>query len=235
VRLSDLRLSDTESGDRTAHSERRHSLVARVRPPPTTCSAYALGIAATDNGRMSDAPEMPAEEVVRIVDWLEGHEATYQVNGGWGVDGLVGRRTRRHRDLDLLLDEEHVPEMLAWLVERGYRPVEDWLPVRIELAGAAGRVDVHPMRIDHAGSGIQQGLGHEVYVHAAADRTRGIIGGRDVVVARADRQRELRTGYRLRDVDRHDLAQLDQLQHGPPRCPSSTVASIDRIGTEDDG
>jgi hypothetical protein len=118
-----------------------------------------------------DAPEMPADEVVRIVDWLEGHEATYQINGGWGVDG-----------------------------------------------------------------GIQQGLGHQVYVHASAERARGSIGGRQVVVAGADRQRELRTGYRLREVDRHDLAELDQLQDGPSKRPSSTVAGTDpRIGTEDDG
>lgn len=154
---------------------------------------------------------MPAEEVVRIVDWLDAANVTYQINGGWGVDGLVGRQTRRHRDLDLVVDEEDVPDFLDWLVDRGYRTVEDWLPVRIELASAAGRVDVHPMRIDATGDGIQQGLDHQVYVHAAGERTHGRVGGRTVVVANADRARALRAGYQIRDVDRHDLNQLDRL------------------------
>lgn len=154
---------------------------------------------------------MPADEVVTIVEWLEAANVTYQINGGWGVDGLVGRQTRRHRDLDLIIDEEEVPDFLDWLADRGYRAVEDWLPVRIELASPAGRVDVHPMRIDATGDGVQQGLDHQVYVHAAAERTRGRVGGRTVVVANADRARELRAGYQIRDVDRHDLNQLDQL------------------------
>ena len=38
---------------------------------------------------------MAATEVVQIIAWLEAAGVIYQINGGWGVDGLVGRQTRR--------------------------------------------------------------------------------------------------------------------------------------------
>lgn len=157
------------------------------------------------------ASEMPAGEVIELVEWLELAGVVYQINGGWGVDGLVGRQTRPHRDLDVFIDEQHEPAFMGWLASRGYRVIEDWRPVRVELVGVRGRVDVHPMRIDEVGDGIQQGLGDEVYLHAAGDRVEGLIAGRVVVVASAQRLRELRSGYPPRDVDSHDLAQLDQL------------------------
>lgn len=164
----------------------------------------------------ADPDQMPAAEVVEIIGWLDGAGVVYQVNGGWGVDALVGRQTRPHRDLDLFLDERREGELLAWLASRGYRVVEDWRPVRVELAGERGRVDVHPMRIGPDGDGVQQGLDGEVYVHAAARRTTGQILGRAVVVPAPARVRELRAGYPPRDVDRHDLALLDDLEEQGP-------------------
>lgn len=160
---------------------------------------------------MSIPENMPAEEVLRLVDHLVATGAIYQLNGGWGVDALVGTETRPHRDLDVFVDAEAVPSLLDWLAGRGYETLVDWLPVRAELGGPCGRVDVHPMVLDERGDGIQQGLDGEEFVHASADRTVGRIAGREVVVASADRQRRLRTGYALRDVDRHDLAMLDRL------------------------
>lgn len=154
---------------------------------------------------------MPAGEVVEIVDWLDAAGVTYQVNGGWGVDALVGRQTRPHRDLDIFIDAAREDDFLAWLFSRGYRMVEDWRPVRSEVVSHRGRADVHPMRIDTAGDGYQQGLDGDTFVHAARDRDCGRIGGRPVIVANAARLRELRMGYPARDVDRHDLAQLEHL------------------------
>ncbi|WP_156254235.1 nucleotidyltransferase domain-containing protein [Pseudactinotalea terrae] len=157
-----------------------------------------------------------AQEVALIVDWLEQAGLTYQVNGGWAVDALAGAQTRAHRDLDVFVDAAAAPRLLAWLGERGYAIVEDWRPIRVELTSATGRVDVHPMVIQRNGDGVQQGPGEQVFVHAAADRVVGTIGGREVVVASAARLRSLRSGYAHREVDLHDLAVLDRLGTGRP-------------------
>lgn len=160
---------------------------------------------------MGYSSQMTAAEVVQIVAWLDANGVVYQINGGWGVDGLVGRQTRPHQDLDLFIDEDHEAAFLAWLASRGYRVTEDWGPVRVELSSPLGRVDVHAMRLDTAGSGVQQGLGGEVYVHTSEHRVIGRIDGQEVVVASAERARQLRTGYPPRAVDLHDLALLDDL------------------------
>lgn len=154
---------------------------------------------------------MPADEVGAVVEWLITRDVTYQINGGWGVDALVGRETREHRDLDLFVDSTAVRRFLQWLSARGYHIVEDWLPIRVELASEHGRIDVHPMKLEVNGDGIQQGFGQDVFVHAAQDRAVGLIGGVEVVVASAGRQRQLRTGYEARPVDIHDLKVLDYL------------------------
>jgi len=158
------------------------------------------------------ATRMSPEEVAEVVDWVVAAGAIYQVNGGWAVDALVTRETREHRDLDVFLDSTFVPPLLEWLHGRGYHLAEDWRPVRVELAGERGRVDVHPMEIQDNGDGLQRGFGEQVFLHAARDRTMGVIGGREVVVACTARLRELRTGYEPRPVDLHDLRTLDRLR-----------------------
>nr|WP_255524196.1 lincomycin resistance protein LmrB [Terrabacter sp. MAHUQ-38] len=154
---------------------------------------------------------MRAAEVAEVVDWVVAAGAIYQVNGGWAVDALIARETREHRDLDIFLDSTFVPPLLEWLQGRGYHVTEDWRPVRVELACEHGRVDVHPMEIQDNGDGVQRGLGGQAFIHPARDRTMGVIGGRDVVVACAARLRELRTGFEPRPVDLHDLRALDRL------------------------
>lgn len=160
------------------------------------------------------SPGTTAAEVVTILEWLEEHGVTYQVNGGWAVDALVGRQTRPHADVDIFLDETALKAACSWLAERGYVSETDWLPARIEMCAGAQRVDLHPMTIDAEGNGLQRGrTGEVIFRHPAAERTTGIIGGHIVIVATATRLRQLRAGYEPRGVDSHDLALLDQISH----------------------
>ncbi|PIE99690.1 MAG: lincomycin resistance protein LmrB [Propionibacterium sp.] len=160
---------------------------------------------------MDTTDTTPVTEVLAVVNWLTSHSVVYQINGGWGVDALVGRQTRTHRDLDVFVDAEFVADLLSWLESRGYIVVEDWLPIRIEMASPQGRVDVHPMKIDADGNGVQRGFGENTFLHLAAERTTGSIGGTEVVAASKKHQQQLHEGYELREVDHHDLAILDQV------------------------
>ncbi|MGM1029052.1 MAG: nucleotidyltransferase domain-containing protein [Actinomycetota bacterium] len=155
---------------------------------------------------------MPPEEVAWFVGWLEARGVTYQCNGGWAVDALVGAQTRPHGDLDVFLDERVLDEAIAALRARGYAIVEDWRPVRIELRADERAIDLHPMRIQQNGDGVQALLDGGVLLHEAARRAVGTIGGHPVVVADSARLVELRQGYTARDVDRHDLRMLQQLR-----------------------
>ena len=61
---------------------------------------------------MVHASTTPASEVLTIIGWLTEKETVYQVNGGWGVDALVGRQTREHGDLDVFVDADAVPDLI---------------------------------------------------------------------------------------------------------------------------
>ena len=76
---------------------------------------------------------MHADEVIAVVDWLEQHGAVHVITGGWAVDALVGRATRRHRDLDVIVEAGACDQLSQWLRGRGYQVVVDWLPIRVEL------------------------------------------------------------------------------------------------------
>ena len=154
---------------------------------------------------------MPAEEVLAVVDWLEARGAVHVITGGWAVDALVGRATRPHRDLDVIVEAGACDGLARWLRGRGYEVVVDWLPIRVELRRGRCGVDLHPMKVAGRGDGVQAGFGTQVFEHRAADRTRGRIGGRRVVVATAARLMELHRGYEPRPEDLHDIALLRRL------------------------
>jgi lincosamide nucleotidyltransferase A/C/D/E len=46
---------------------------------------------------------MTAADVVEILGWLRAASADVWLDGGWGVDALVGEQTREHKDLDLIV------------------------------------------------------------------------------------------------------------------------------------
>jgi lincosamide nucleotidyltransferase A/C/D/E len=46
---------------------------------------------------------MDASDVVELIDWLEQHRIDLWLNGGWGVDALLGHQTREHQDLDITI------------------------------------------------------------------------------------------------------------------------------------
>jgi lincosamide nucleotidyltransferase A/C/D/E len=46
---------------------------------------------------------MTAADVVEILGWLGTASVDVWLDGGWGVDALVGEQTREHNDLDLIV------------------------------------------------------------------------------------------------------------------------------------
>jgi lincosamide nucleotidyltransferase A/C/D/E len=150
-----------------------------------------------------------AEQVAELYARLDERGLRFWIGGGWGVDALVGRPTRTHADLDVAVDAEQLADFLSMLHDLGFVAEVDWLPSRIELATADGRrVDVHPLAFDADGSAIQAGHGGPPFRYPADSFTWGLIGGARVPCLTAVQQLVFRTGYPLRDRDRHDIPLL---------------------------
>jgi lincosamide nucleotidyltransferase A/C/D/E len=160
---------------------------------------------------------MDAAQVLAVLERLEAASCRYWVAGGWGVDALVGKQTREHRDLDLAVDAACEAGALAALDELGYEIETDWRPARVELAAAQSRwVDLHPVRFDAAGDGRQADVDGGWFDYPRGCFVAGRIADRGVPCLSIDQQLRFRQGYELRDVDRHDIALLAALERIAP-------------------
>ena len=161
---------------------------------------------------------MPADEVVALVDHLESQGITYQINGGWGVDALVGSQTREHSDVDVFVDAEAFEGVEGWLLSRGYAEEQNFLPIAVWYVQVTDdhlkRVDLHPMVLDDEGNGYQSGEKEEYFHHPSSARTTGVIAGRTVVVGDRDHLIGLHEGYLPQASDLHNLMELEKLR-GP--------------------
>lgn len=150
--------------------------------------------------------------MLSVHEGLRADSVRHWLAGGWGIDALVGRQTRTHRDLDLAVDTDAVADAVAVLGTLGYTAETDWLPVRLELAAPGQRwVDLHPVVFDARGHGRQAGLDGSHFDYPATDLVVGAIQGCPLPCISAARQRAFHAGYRLRPQDEADLAELDKL------------------------
>jgi lincosamide nucleotidyltransferase A/C/D/E len=119
--------------------------------------------------------------VVEVLEVLERAECRSWVAGGWGVDALVGRQTREHRDLDLAIDAEQEAFAVAALRRLGYEVETDWRPARVELGAAGWRwVDLHPVCFNRHGHGCQVDLDGGFFEYPSDCFATGRLGGRSV-------------------------------------------------------
>jgi lincosamide nucleotidyltransferase A/C/D/E len=173
---------------------------------------------------------MSAERVCEIYQLLTGEGVRCWIVGGWGVDALLGRATRPHKDLDVLLvDCEH---LRAWhlLHRAGFSLDFRWeenkdvvrggsggmtLPTAYVLTdGEGGQVDVHVLRDDLSPLWITD----RAFEAGALDAT-GTIGGLTVACLSAPMQRIAHTGYDVPEAQHRDLQLLEEVDP-PARSPS---------------
>lgn len=161
-----------------------------------------------------------ADDVRTIISALRRHGIDPGVSGGWGVDALVGRQTRAHRDLDLSVPAGHLDRALFALTGLGFAIAVDWLPVRVELTAQHEIVDLHPLRFRPDGSAWQAGLdtpapwsGEQVggFVYPAGSWAEGLVDDQPVRCISAELQQQFHAGYPPRDIDLHDLGLLQTL------------------------
>jgi lincosamide nucleotidyltransferase A/C/D/E len=156
------------------------------------------------------------------------------VDGGWGVDALLGQQTRPHKDLDALVVFDGLPALAAALAGRGFQLKEIWsenrwapCPAVVPLIGSdqpEGRavatafvlrdaggleLDVHAVRFDERGDGVATWDTDFVFP-AEAFEGRGVIAGTPVRCLSAAMHMQTHIGYTLKDKDIQDLRNLHE-------------------------
>lgn len=147
-------------------------------------------------------------DVLELLHLLAGGGVTAWVDGGWGVDALVGETTRAHADLDLVVLLDQLDMVRTVLAGAGFTEVaRDWLPTALAVVDDEGReVDLHPIT-GSSGEGGHQLLPDGERFHYPAPTT-GTIGGHEVRCVDAVTQVLCHLGYEPAEKDRRDMTRL---------------------------
>jgi lincosamide nucleotidyltransferase A/C/D/E len=170
--------------------------------PPCDDSSFGLG--------RSPQRDLDAAEAVRILARLEAAGIAAWVDGGWGVDALLGTETRPHDDLDLVVELADVPRLHEELAALGYTRRRGDAPTSFETVDPDGRqVDVHPARFAANGDGVYRlhSGGDWIYPAEGFGWT-GTIAGREVRCLSPAVQLLCHRDYELDDQDRRDVEAL---------------------------
>src|ERR1700681_620943 len=148
-------------------------------------------------------------ELLLVIETLESEGIPYWLAGGWGVDALLGGRTRRHKDIDVVIaDFEHnEPKARTAFLALGFTHVDFdeggvWMPTRSNFEDDAGhRIEVLDIDWECVGrglgsdpgrgsdsKGVREELADEVF-------TVGRVEGRDVPCLTARAQLLFHTGF----------------------------------------
>ena len=154
---------------------------------------------------------MTAADVIDLYAQLTDLGIQIWIDGGWGVDALLGEQTRPHGDLDIVIQQKDVPRLRELLEPQGYRDVErdDTSPWNFVLGDDDGReVDVHAIVFDAEGNGLYGPAAKGVYFPAASLSGSGTIDGHAVRCISAEYVIKFHTGYEPHDSDFRDVAAL---------------------------
>ncbi|HEX2696567.1 MAG TPA: hypothetical protein VHM28_02590 [Anaerolineales bacterium] len=153
-----------------------------------------------------DNPEMTADDVIEFIKLLNNSNIEVCVDGGWGVDALLGKQTRPHTDLDIAVEHKNVSKIRALLEARNYGdvPRDDTWECNFVLGDDEGhQIDVHSYTFDSTG---KIGFGLE-YPYDSLKGT-GAINGFPVKCITPDWMMKFHSGYTLDENDYHDVKLL---------------------------
>ncbi len=58
---------------------------------------------------------MRCNDVINVINLLEQDQIDVWLDGGWGIDALLGEQTRSHADVDIVIRHSSVPRLLELL------------------------------------------------------------------------------------------------------------------------
>ena len=69
---------------------------------------------------------MRANDVISLYQAFAAARAPVWLMGGWGVDALLGRQTRPHHDLDVLVNVSNLERLRRCLIDLGFALSYTW-------------------------------------------------------------------------------------------------------------
>ncbi len=165
--------------------------------------------------------EFSLRDLIPYLELFDELDLDIWIDGGWGVDALLGEQTRPHADLDFLIEKADSKRLLIAIRELGFVDIPtNYRTVWNFVMGAPdGRnFDFHVLERKADGNYEYGPPANPVIVTADSIAGTGTIGGRRVRCPTAQFQIESHTGYRLKESDMRDVRALNE-KFGVPLHP----------------
>jgi lincosamide nucleotidyltransferase A/C/D/E len=156
---------------------------------------------------------MTSDAVVEFLGLMEASSIEVCLDGGWGIDALLGEQTREHGDLDIIIGVEDVPRLVAVARAAGYARRPGGPDTNFVLKTTSGHeVDVHAITFDGRGFGIfALPDGRKWPFPPAAFQGRGRVQGKEVRCLSPDAQVQCHAqGYPPDEADLQDMKMLQE-------------------------
>ena len=156
-------------------------------------------------------PAMTSADVIELYTQLGNLGVQIWIDGGWGVDALLGKQTRPHKDLDLAIQQKDVPNLRELLEARRYRDVKPEIakPWNFVLGDDMGHeIDVHVIVLDDQGNGIYGPAENGEMYPAASLTGSGTVNDHRVKCISPEWMVKFHSGYELKDTDFKDVSAL---------------------------
>ena len=158
--------------------------------------------------------EMISQDVLAFCNAMQKLGIEIWIDGGWGVDALLGEQTRPHGDLDIVIQERDCQAAVRYLERQGFQELarDDSRACNFVMGNdEAKEVDFHVVVLDEEGNGIYGPLDAPEGIYPAdALLGRGSIDGVAVRCTSPEYQLQSRTGYALREINLKDVMALAQ-------------------------
>lgn len=174
-------------------------------------NGYRFFVGGKQSGTESAAPEMTTADVCDFLTLVDARRVRVWLDGGWAVDAWLGDQTRRHTDLDIVVEQKDLAVVVESLTELGFGPVkrDDTRPWNFVLGDSLGhQVDFHVIELDDLGRGIYGPPENEDFWPADALGRTTTLCGRTVHVTAPEFLVASHIGYELTDKDWRDVSAL---------------------------
>ena len=154
---------------------------------------------------------MKAPDVTSLYEMCRKNGITIWIDGGWGVDALLGHQSRPHKDLDITIQEKDVSKLRELLQEKGYREIklEIARPHNFVLGDEKGHeIDIHVIVLDANGNGIYGPIDNGEMYPADSLTGTGFIAGKAVRCISPEWMVKFHSGYELKEKDFRDVSAL---------------------------
>ena len=154
---------------------------------------------------------MKAADVISLYEMCQKNGITIWIDGGWGVDALLGHQSRPHKDLDIAIQEKDVSKLRALLQGQGYWEIklEIARPHNFVLGDEQGHeIDIHVLVLDANGNGIYGPIDNGEMYPADSLTGTGFIAGQTVRCISPEWLVKFHSGYELQEKDFRDVSAL---------------------------